>query len=195
MAMQSLRDVFVDELRDALSAEKQLLQALPKIAKSASNRRLRQAIEHHLGETKHQVERLEEVFESLDMNPRAKKCEGIEGILQEGKKHIENGEAPDVRDAMLIAASQKVEHYEIATYGSLCSWAEQLGLNDAARLLRETLDEEKNADRTLTEVAESTVNRQAEARASEEEWDDDEEADEDETDDGDEYEFEDEDDD
>jgi ferritin-like metal-binding protein YciE len=170
MTMHSLKDAFVEELRDALSAERQLLEALPKIAKAASNRRLREVIGSHLGETEHQVERLEEVFESLGVKPRAKKCKGIEGILEEGKKHLDNGESLDVRDAMLIASSQKVEHYEIATYGSLISWAEQLGLQDAARLLRQSLDEEKRADRSLTEAAGSTANWQAGARPLEGQW-------------------------
>jgi ferritin-like metal-binding protein YciE len=163
MNVQSLKDAFVEELRDVLSAERQLIQALPKMAKSVSDDGLRQVIEDHLSETRQQVERVEQVFDSLDMRPRAKKCEGLEGILEEGKEHLRNGSDPETLDAILFASCQKVEHYEIATYGSLCAWAEQLGLDEAAKLLRKSLDEEKNADRTLSMVAESRVNRRAES--------------------------------
>ena len=153
MAMRSLEDCFFDELRDVLSAEKQLTQALPKMAKKASDAKLKQAFEHHLEETKKQVERLEKAFESLDRAARSKKCEAMAGLLEEGKELMEEDAEPAVKDALMIAAAQKVEHYEIATYGTLCTWAEQLGFDQALKLLKQTLEEEKQADEKLTQVA------------------------------------------
>lgn len=161
MTTQTLRDAFVEELSDVLSAEKQLVQALPRMAEAASDARLKEAIALHLDETREQVGRIEQVFESLDLQPRSRRCEGMEGIISEGREHLENGIDPEALDAILIASSQKAEHYEIATYGSLCSWAEELGLDDAARLLRMNLDEEKVADQNLTDVALSRVNSRA----------------------------------
>jgi ferritin-like metal-binding protein YciE len=158
----TLKDAFVEELKDVLSAEEQLIQALPELAKAASDDSLKAVIESQLDESKRQVKRIEQVFEKLAVPPRARKCEGIEGILEGGMKHLGNGSDPEVMDAMLIASSQKAEHYQIASYGSLCAWAEELGLREAAALLRESLDEEKNADRTLTAVAELRVNPRAE---------------------------------
>jgi ferritin-like metal-binding protein YciE len=166
MSLESLQDAFVDELRDVLSAEKQLVKALPKMAKAASNEKLQQAFTDHLEQTKGQVERLEKVFEILDLKPRAKKCDAMAGLLEEGESLMEEKATPEVLDALLIAAGQKVEHYEIATYGTLCCWAKTLGHDDALALLKETMSEEENADELLSEIAESQVNEQAMAEES-----------------------------
>lgn len=157
---RTLEDAFHEELRDVLSAEKQLSQALPRLAKAASNEQLREALLHHAEETSHQVDRLEQVFELIDKKPRAKRCEAMEGLVEEGKELLETDAEPEVLDAMLIGAAQKAEHYEIATYGTLCTWAEQLGYEQALKLLGETLNEEKTADEKLTKIA-SQVNQAA----------------------------------
>lgn len=153
MSLNSLEDAFLDELRDVLSAEKQLVKALPKMAKGAANDQLRLAIESHLEETKGHVERVETAFESLDHKPRAKKCEAMEGLLKEATSILEEDAAPEVLDALIIAAAQKVEHYEIATYGTLCAWAEVLGQSAALKLLKQNLAEEEAADEKLTELS------------------------------------------
>lgn len=158
--MDSLRAAFVDELRDVYSAEKQITKSLKKMIKAASSEELSAAFEEHLAETEGQIERLEKVFESIDLKPRAKHCDAMEGILEEGKELMEEEAEPEVMDALLIAAAQKVEHYEIATYGTLCTWADQLGLTEAKKLLGETLAEEKKTDESLSELAES-VNKAA----------------------------------
>ena len=158
----TLEDAFVEELRDVLSAEKQLVAALPKMAKAATNPKLKEAFTNHLEETKVQVERLEKVFEVLGKTARSKKCAAMEGILEEGKEILEMDADPEVLDAMMIGAAQKVEHYEIATYGTLCTWAEVIGQNEALGLLKETMAEEENADKLLTQISE-TVNQQANA--------------------------------
>ncbi|OAI56989.1 hypothetical protein AYO47_08440 [Planctomyces sp. SCGC AG-212-M04] len=163
MSAESLRDAFEEELKDVLSAEKQLVKALPKMAKAATNEDLKAGFEEHLEQTKVHVERLEKVFELLDKTPRAKKCKAMEGLIEEGAELIEEDMEPDVLDAMLICAAQKVEHYEIATYGTLVTWARQLGMEDAASILHETLDEEKDTDMKLTELAETGINAEAEA--------------------------------
>jgi len=163
MKVESLHDVFEDELKDILSAEKQLLKALPKMAKAASNEELAAGFEEHLEQTKGHVERLEKIFETLGKTPRAKKCKAMEGLIEEGSELMEEDAVPEVMDALLIAAAQKVEHYEIATYGTLVAWARQLDMNDAADLLQQTLDEEKETDVKLTELAEAGVNASAEA--------------------------------
>ena len=157
----TLHDAFIDELRDAYDAEKQVLKALPKMARAASSADLRAAFETHLEETRGQVDRLEQVFASLDEKVRGKHCDGVAGIIEEGKKVMEEDFDDTTMDACLIAAAQRVEHYEMAAYGTLVAWAEAMGHNDAAALLRETLDEEKAADEKLTEVAESGVNQEA----------------------------------
>ncbi|SFH82915.1 YciE/YciF ferroxidase family protein [Planctomicrobium piriforme] len=164
MSLQSLGDAFLDELRDVLSAEKQLLKALPKMAKAASSEDLRSALEQHLEETKGQVERLEQVFESLDQKPRAKKCDAMAGILEEGASILEEDATPEVLDALIIAAAQKVEHYEIATYGTLCAWAEALEYKPALKLLKATMAEEETADKNLSILSE-TINELALAPA------------------------------
>ena len=158
----TLEDAFIEELRDVLSAEKQIIAALPKMAKAATNPQLKEAFQNHLEETKVQVERLEKVFEAVGKTARSKKCAAMEGILEEGKEILETDADPEVLDAMMIGAAQKVEHYEIATYGTLCTWAELIGNNEALGLLKETMAEEENADKLLTTISE-TVNQQANA--------------------------------
>ena len=157
----TLHDAFIDELRDAYDAEKQVLKALPKMARAASSDELRAAFETHLEETRGQVARLEQVFGSLDEKVRGKHCDGVAGIIEEGKKVMEEDFDDTTMDACLIAAAQRVEHYEMAAYGTLVAWAEAMGHSEAATLLRETLDEEKAADEKLTEVAESGINQEA----------------------------------
>lgn len=162
MAEKSLKDLFVTTLKDVYHAEKQILKALPKMAKNAESDELKEALEHHRKETEGQVERLEEVFKLLGMKPSAKTCEAIKGLLAEGEEVIEECEDGKVCDAGMIAAAQAVEHYEIARYGTLRAWAEELGMEDAAGLFEETLEEEKKADETLNEIAlQAGVNRQA----------------------------------
>jgi ferritin-like metal-binding protein YciE len=146
----TLHDAFIDELRDAYDAEKQLTKALPKMAKAASSPELRTAFEEHLEETKGQIERLEQVFESLDEKVRGKHCEGIAGIIEEGKSVMEEDFDGATMDACLIAGGQRAEHYEMAAYGTLIAWAKALGHMDAVDLLQQTLDEEKAADETLS---------------------------------------------
>jgi ferritin-like metal-binding protein YciE len=163
MAVETLHDAFEEELKDVLSAEKQLLKALPKMAKAATNEDLKAGFEEHLEQTKTHVERLEKVFELLDKAPRAKKCKAMEGLIEEGAELMEEDMEPDVLDAMLIGAAQKVEHYEIATYGTLVTWAKQLEMEEAASILHETLDEEKETDMKLTELAETGINAEAES--------------------------------
>jgi ferritin-like metal-binding protein YciE len=157
----SLKDLFIEELRDIYHGEGQLVKALKKAAKTANNPDLRSAIEHHLQETKGQVDRLERVFAAVGEKARGKKCVGIEGIVDEGKEWMDEDAEPDVLDAGIICAAQKVEHYEIAAYGCLCTWAKQLDLDEAADLLGQNLEEEKAADTKLTELAESHINAQA----------------------------------
>jgi ferritin-like metal-binding protein YciE len=162
-ATKSLDDLFVNLLKDMYYAEKQILKALPKMAKKADSDDLRQAFEHHLKETEGQVERLEQVFALCDLKPSGKTCHAIKGILEEGEEDMKDAKDPDVLDAGMIADAQAVEHYEIARYGTLIAWANQLGMKEAATLLNQTLEQEYNADRTLTELAESSLNRQAAA--------------------------------
>jgi ferritin-like metal-binding protein YciE len=175
--VKTLHELLVDGLRDAYHAEKQLTKALPKMAKAATSDELRDALETHLEETRQQIERLEQIFESLEEKAKAKPCAGMQGIIEEGQEHM--GEADgDAADASLIASAQKAEHYEIAAYGTLEAWARRLGHEDAANLLQETLDEEKAADERLTELAEGFINAAAESGEREDEEDEDEEGDE-----------------
>jgi ferritin-like metal-binding protein YciE len=162
MALGSLHGLYVDELKDLYNAENQLLKALPRMAKAASNPDLKAAFTEHPGVTRGQVERLERIFKGLGVSPKGKRCRAMEGLVEEGKELLEQSAAASVMDAGLICAAQKVEHYEIAGYGSARTFAERLGYEEAARLLQETLDEEKETDRTLTELAESIVNPEAE---------------------------------
>ena len=170
----TLHDAFIDELRDTYDAEKQLTKALPKLAKAASNPKLRQAFESHLKETQNQIARLEQVFESLDEKVRGKHCDGIAGIIEEGKSVMEEGFDEETMDACLIASGQRAEHYEMAAYGTLVAWAEALGHTDAVKLLQQTLDEEKAADAKLSALAEGGINQGA-ADAAQPEGDEEEE--------------------
>ena len=161
----TLHDAFIDELRDTYDAERQLTKALPKLAKAATNPKLRKAFETHLEETKKQIERLEQVFASLDEKVRAKHCDGIAGIVEEGKSIMEEDFDEATMDACLIAAGQRAEHYEMAAYGTLVAWARAMGHEEAANLLQETLDEEKAADEKLSEIAEAGINQTAASAA------------------------------
>ena len=152
--MSTLRETFLEELADVYDAEKQLVKALPKMAKAADHDELRRAFEMHLEETEEHVQRLERDFEVFGQQARGKKCKGMKGLIEEGEERIKEEEG----DAGLICAAQKVEHYEIAAYGSLHSWAKLMGEEDAAELLEETLEEEKAADEKLTETAEQSIN-------------------------------------
>ena len=167
MKLESLENLFIHELKDLLSAEKQLVKALPKMAKGASSESLRTAIEEHLEQTKVHVERLEQVFAVVEKAPRAEHCKGMEGLIAEGADLLEEEGAPAVKDAALIAAAQKVEHYEISGYGTARTLAESLGLEKAVELLQQTLDEEKLTDEKLTEFAMSEVNPEAQATGRE----------------------------
>ena len=158
MPIKSMQDLFVEELRDMLHAEKQITRALPKMAKAATTPELKQAFVLHLEQTRGQIERLDQVFEQLDLPKRAKKCEGMEGLLEEARAAMEEIEDATVLDVGMIINAQKVEHYEIAGYGSLVALAKQLGHDEAAQLLDETLEEEKETDRKLNEVALTVVN-------------------------------------
>jgi ferritin-like metal-binding protein YciE len=157
----TFHDAFVDELRDTYDAEKQLTKALAKLAKASSNPKLREAFESHLQETQGQIARLEQVFESLDEKVRGKHCDGIAGIIEEGKSIMEEDFDETTMDACLIAAGQRAEHYEMAAYGTLVAWAQAMGHNEAAKLLRETLEEEKVADEKLSALAEGGINQGA----------------------------------
>lgn len=161
MQLSSLQDLFVHELRDILNAENQLVKALPKMAKAAASADLKEGFTEHLEQTKEQVKRLERIFKMLDMAPRGKKCAAMEGLIEEGSELIAEDAEDTVKDAGLIAAAQKVEHYEIAAYGTLRTWAQQLGMEEAANLLQETLDEEGETDKKLTQLAESMINAEA----------------------------------
>ncbi|HEX4128922.1 MAG TPA: ferritin-like domain-containing protein [Pirellulales bacterium] len=163
MKVNSLEDLFVHELKDLYSAEKQLIKALPKMAKGATSEKLKEAIQEHLEETKGQVERLEKIFESLDKTGRGVTCKAMQGLVEEGSETLELDTEDVLRDAAIIAAAQRVEHYEMAGYGTARAYAELLGLDDAARLLQETLDEEKAADEKLNELAMSEINVEAKA--------------------------------
>ena len=156
-----LQELLVDELKDIYSAENQIIKALPKMAKAASSPELKRAFERHLEETKRQVERLDQIGEALDIKMTGKKCKGMEGLIEEGKEIMSEDLEEDTLDAGLIGAAQKVEHYEIAAYGTARAHANMLGLNKIARLLQQTLDEEGNTDRKLTQLAESIINVEA----------------------------------
>ena len=168
MKFNTLHDLFISELKDLYSAEKQIVRALPKMAKAASSSELQDAFQEHLKQSKGHIDRLDEIFDMLQVSSRNKKCKGIEGIIEEGEELISKGKTnsnPDALDAGIVAAAQKVEHYEIATYGSLVAFAHHLGETEVAGLLEETLEEEKEADEQLTDIAVSGIN----LRATEEE--------------------------
>jgi ferritin-like metal-binding protein YciE len=160
---KNLNDLFLDTLKDIYFAEKQILKALPKMAKAVQSDKLRAAFEKHHGETEDHVERLEQIFEMLDKPARGKTCDAIQGIVDEGKEIMEEYKGCEAMDAGLLAAAQAVEHYEISRYGTLKQWAMHLGMKDAARLLDETLQEEKKTDVSLTTLAEASVNLAAAA--------------------------------
>ncbi|HMG12078.1 MAG TPA: ferritin-like domain-containing protein [Gemmatimonadaceae bacterium] len=161
MELNNLRALYIDELKDLYSAEKQLVKALPKMAKNATNPQLKQAFTDHLAETEDQVQRLEEIFGSLEASPGGKKCVGMEGLIEEAKELIGEDPQEDVLDAGLISKAQHVEHYEMAGYGTVRTYAELLGETRHAQLLQQTLDEEGNANKLLTQLAESSINTDA----------------------------------
>jgi ferritin-like metal-binding protein YciE len=179
-ATGTLHDAFIDELRDAYDAEKQLTKALPKMAKAASSAELQAAFEEHLEETRGQIERLEQIFATLEEKVRGKHCDGIAGIIEEGKSVMEEEFDETTMDACLIASGQRAEHYEMAAYGTLVAWAQAMGHTEVAGLLQQTLDEEKAADKKLTGLAEGGINQSAAELAHPEE-DDEEAGEEDET--------------
>jgi ferritin-like metal-binding protein YciE len=162
MKIETLRELLVDELQDLHSAEQQITKALPKLVKSSLDPGLKQAFEHHLEETKNHVMRLEQVLKSMNESPKGRTCEGMKGLLKDGEDRISSGKPGEVLDAGIISAAQRVEHYEIAAYGSARTYAELLGNQEAVRLLSETLQEEKNADTMLNEIARK-VNVEAKA--------------------------------
>src|SRR3954471_6616519 len=159
---KQLDELFHDTLKDIYYAEKKILSALPKMAKAAQNEELSAAFEKHHGETEEQISRLEQVFELIEEKPEGKKCAAIEGILEEGQEIMKEYKGSPALDAGLLAAAQAVEHYEISRYGTLRTWAEELGLDDVVKLLAETLEEEEATDQALTELAKSAVNAAAE---------------------------------
>jgi ferritin-like metal-binding protein YciE len=169
MEMNTLRDLYIDELKDLYSAEKQLIKALPKMAKAASDPELSKAFQTHLRQTERQVERLEQVFEELGESPRGKKCIGMEGLIEEGNELVKEDPDPDVLDAGLIAKAQHIEHYEIAGYGTVRTYAQLMGADRQAQLLQETLDEEGETDKLLTQLAESSINIEAATAEGDEE--------------------------
>jgi ferritin-like metal-binding protein YciE len=169
MSLDSLHDLYVDELKDLYNAENQLLKALPRMAKAAAAPELKAAFTEHLEVTRKQVERLDRIFEGLGVGPKGKKCKAMEGLVEEGKEVMEEEGEPSVIDAALIAAAQRVEHYEMAGYGCARTFANLLGYEDAAALLQETLEEEGEADKKLTELAETVINFKAEEAEGEEE--------------------------
>ncbi|MDB6029373.1 MAG: hypothetical protein JWM68_5596 [Verrucomicrobiales bacterium] len=168
MKINTLQDLYIHELQDIYSAETQLVKALPKVIEACTSDELRSALEDHLDQTKEQVERLDTIFESLDESPKGKKCMAMEGLLKECQETISEDMKDEVRDAALIGACQRVEHYEIAVYGTVSTFAKLLGREDDLDLLGQTLDEEKEADETLTDIAENTINVEA-AEGEEEE--------------------------
>jgi ferritin-like metal-binding protein YciE len=161
MEVDSLQKLYVEELKDLYSAEKQILQALPKMVKKATHPQLKAAFQEHLEVTQGQLERLDQIFEALGKSSRGKKCKGMEGLIEEGKEMMQEDMEDDVLDAALIAAAQRIEHYEMAGYGTVRTYAQLLGDRNAAKLLQQTLDEEGEADKKLTQLAESTINVEA----------------------------------
>lgn len=160
-SVSTLQELFLTHLQDIYHGEKQILRALPKMAKSSTTPELKQAFQKHYEQTEGQVERLQRVFELMNKSARGKTCEAVEGLIEEGKEVMSEAQTGEVMDAGLIASAQAVEHYEIARYGTLRSWAQQLGMREAAKLLGETLAEEKQTDELLNKIAMSSVNRKA----------------------------------
>jgi len=166
MKLKSLNDLLVDQLKDLYSAENQLVKALPKMAKAADNEELRAGFQQHLEQTRGHVERLERIAEQVSCSLKGKKCAAMEGLIEEGEELIKQDAEPATRDAGLIAAAQKVEHYEIASYGTVRTWAQQLGLGEAVTLIQETLNEEKSTDEKLTQLAQQMINEDAKQEAA-----------------------------
>jgi ferritin-like metal-binding protein YciE len=163
MTISTMDDLFAETLKDVYYAEKQILKALPEMVKKAHGSKLKQALENHRRETEGQIERLETIFDQLDMKASGRKCDAIEGIIAEAKEQMSEIEDENVLDAGMIGNAQAVEHYEISRYGTLIEWAKCLGREDAVELLEETLEQEKNADTLLTEIAQSSINKKAAA--------------------------------
>ena len=161
MELNTLQDLFLDTLKDTYDAEHQITKALPKMAKATKNAELKKGFEQHLRQTEEHIKRLEQVFESMGKKATRKTCAGMKGLIEEGSELIKEDAEPEVLDAGLIAAAQKVEHYEISAYGTLSAYAKQLGQNNAIKLFQQTLEEEKMTDELLTQMAESSVNIQA----------------------------------
>ena len=162
MKLDSLRNLYLHELKDIYSGEQQILKALPKMAQAASSPELRAAFEEHREQTRGHVDRLEQIFQKLDEPAKGQKCKGVEGIIDEGQEILKDEDTPPaVVDAALIAAAQRVEHYEMAVYGTICNYARRLGFEDQARLLQQTLQEEKETDQKLTTIADSYINEEA----------------------------------
>ena len=161
MKLNSLEDVFKDQLMDMHSAEQQLASALPKMAEKASSKELREALEMHLETTKEQLDRLAQIGSEMGMDLKGKTCEAMKGLIKEGEHILKEGGSGEALDAAIIAAAQKIEHYEIASYGSVCTYAEELGHKNALKLLKQTLSEEEKTDEQLTKIAESGVNQRA----------------------------------
>jgi ferritin-like metal-binding protein YciE len=161
--MDSLRELYVEELKDLWSAENQILKGLPRMIKAASHPQLKRAFTKHVAQTRQQVKRLERICKDLGESPRGKKCVGMEGLIQEAKELLSDKPEPNVLDAGLISAAQHVEHYEMAGYGTVRTWAKLLGFEDHVALLQQTLDEEKATDQLLTDIAESQINIDAES--------------------------------
>ena len=161
MSLNNLRELFHEQLKDIYSAEKQLTEALPKLAEAASSKDLKNALNQHLQETQNHLERVAQLLDSMDVNPGNKKCKGMEGLVEEGNEMARKRGDAAAQDAGIVAAAQKAEHYEIATYGTLRTWARQLGDNNAAQTLQSILDEEYAANDKLTQIAESHLNREA----------------------------------
>ncbi len=159
--MKNLQDLYVSELRDLADAESQLIKALPKMAKKAENKELKEALQEHLEETKQQHRRIEQIFKRLEKGQSGKVCKAMRAIVEEGENMVEEAQEADVRDAAIIAAAQRVEHYEIAGYGTVATYAEMLGFSEDHDLLGETLSEEKEADEKLNKIAKGMVNREA----------------------------------
>ncbi len=158
--LDTLEKALVDELKDILSAEKQITKALPKMAKAATDPKLKEGFEMHLEQTKEQITRLEKAFEIMGKTATAKKCKAMEGIIAEGQELMDEDATDDVKDALLIAAAQKVEHYEIASYGTVCTWADLLGKSDVSELLKQTMSEEEQTDKKLTRLSKQ-INKDA----------------------------------
>jgi len=159
--IETLEQLLIHELGDLYDAEKQIVKALPKMAKKVQSEQLREAMEYHLDQTKNQVSRLEEVFQALSIKPRAIKCAGMQGLIKEGDEFLKESARSQVGDAGIIGMSQKIEHYEISSYGTACAHASQIGASEVVRLLEETLKEEKETDKKLTQIAERQVNQEA----------------------------------